>query len=304
MSFRRGATLPVAVTLGHADSCDLGPSAGNGFYKRWPDDLALLTELGVTDVRLTFDWARFQPKPGEMSGAWIERYENFVEAARAIGLDVWASMYDAGVPRWFANEGGLDDAEAVTTWWPRWVERVADRFGDRVDGWIPFAEVPAGLPDQPWIDTWEILGSGEAPVVASVGAPDDLGFATRHAERLDLVGLSFVALDDPQIDVDDGLLATLADRWSEALHHAAESAPDVPLMVSRFVPNHDDPEADGLLVARMVEVLDAAISGGLDVTACLIEPAIAGPESSRALLDSSRAVRPAAEVFLSPPDDD
>ena len=38
----------------------------------------------------------------------------------------------ARIPRWFDNDGGFDDDETFTTWWPRWVERIADRFGDSV----------------------------------------------------------------------------------------------------------------------------------------------------------------------------
>lgn len=300
MTFRRGATLPVAVTLGHADTCDLGPTAGNGFYTRWPDDLALLVDLGVTDLRLTFDWARFQPKPGEFAGAWVERYEHVLGAARAIGLSVWASLYDAGVPKWLVNEGGLDHRDTVTAWWPRWVERVADRFGGLVDGWIPFAEIPGNLPDQPWIDTWQILGGGRPPVVLSVAAPDDLGIAQRHLGRFDHLGISLDALVAADVEVTDAVLDEESARWRQALEEAAEITPRASLMVSRFTPNHDDPDADGLLVERAIATFDDAIRSGIDVVACLIEPAIAGPDSARALLDSGRRTRPAADVFLSP----
>ena len=45
MTLRRGAALTTAATLGHADTADLGPTAGNGFRTRWPDDLAALQDL-------------------------------------------------------------------------------------------------------------------------------------------------------------------------------------------------------------------------------------------------------------------
>lgn len=297
MTFRRGASLPVAVSLGHAESCDLGPTAGNGFYKRWPDDLALLADLGVVDLRLTFDWARLQPKPGEFAGSWVERYENVFEAAQAIGISVWATMYDSGVPKWFVNEGGLDDDEAITRWWPRWVERVADHFGDRVDGWIPFAVIPSGLPDAAWLGTWEILGAGEPPVVASLESADGVGFVERHEGRFDRLGVALDVVNHDALDHE-------AERWGQALRDAAEAAPDTPLVVSRFTPDHEDPEVDARLVACLVEVLEQAIADGLDIETCLIEPAIAGHDDSRGLLDSDRVAQPAAEVFLIPPDDD
>ena len=52
-------------------------------------------------------------------------------AAEAIDLRIWATLHDGSIPRWFDNDGGFDDDETFITWWPRWVERVADRFGDQ-----------------------------------------------------------------------------------------------------------------------------------------------------------------------------
>ena len=169
MSFKRGAALTTASTLGFAENSDIGSTAGNGFFRRWPDDLAALQEAGITDVRLTLDWARLQPRPAGLDDDWAERYEQMLDAASAIDLRVWATLHDGSIPRWFDNDGGFDDDETFTTWWPRWVERIADRFGDHVAGWVPFAEIPLGAPTQPWRDTWSIL-EGTSPVVASVSA--------------------------------------------------------------------------------------------------------------------------------------
>jgi len=141
MTFVRGATLTTATTFGHADTSNLGPTAGNGFDQRWPDDLALLQHLGITDIRLTFDWARLQPKPGEFDGAWSDLFEQIVAAADAIELRVWATLHDGAEPRWITNEGGLPSDDVTERWWPRYVERVADKFGSGIAGWIPFAGV-------------------------------------------------------------------------------------------------------------------------------------------------------------------
>lgn len=304
MTFRRGATLPVATSLGHADTSDLGPTAGNGFYKRWPDDLALLSELGLEDLRLTFDWARLQPKPGDFSSAWIERYDDVFGAAEAIGIDVWGALYDGGVPRWFANEGGIDDDEAVGRWWPRWVERVADRFGDRLRGWIPFDVIPTSIADQVWTDTWTILGDGEPDVAASLQAIDGFGFASRRAGEFDVLGVALDAPPGQGATLAESELDGAAERWAQALHDAAEVAPDVPKIVSRFIPHPATPDIGSTIVERLVTVIDDAIADGIDITTCLLEPAIAGPESPLALLDELRTPQPAVDVYLNAPTED
>lgn len=301
MSFRRGAALPVSSTLGFAESCDLGPTAGNGFYKRWPDDLALLSDLGVTDLRLTFDWARLQPKPGEFSSGWVERYEQVFAAAEAIGISVWGAMYDSGVPKWFANEGGLGDDEAIIRWWPRWIERVADTFGQHVHGWIPFAVIPDELPDQVWIDTWRVLGDGGPPVAASLLASSGFGFAGRRNGEFDVLGLALPThlADNVGLSVDD--LRRAKERWEESINDAAAAAPDEPIMISSFTPSHADPDAGGRIMEHLVKAIADAVDDGIDMLTCLVEPAIAGPDAQSALVSAERSVLPAAEAFLIPP---
>ncbi|NND75921.1 MAG: family 1 glycosylhydrolase [Ilumatobacter sp.] len=302
MTFHRGVTLTTATTLGHADTSNLGPSAGNGFYKRWPDDLALLQDLGVTDLRLTLDWARLQPKPGDLDGDWSERFDNIVDAAAAIELRVWATLYDGASPRWIDNEGGLADEDTVTTWWPRWVERVADRFGDRISGWIPFAAIPDSLPQQPWSDTWTVLDGGEAPVVAAVGH-DRLDTIQRFLAEADRIGLAMSTDVAPDHDPTEEELAAVGGQLGDALMRAAELAEDIPLVVSEYSPHHTDPDVNGLLVGRFVDAVDAAIEDGVDIGVCFLDPAIAGPDSPVGLLDKDRSPQPAASAFLPPTPD-
>lgn len=328
MSFRRGATLSTAVTLGHADTSDLGPSAGNGFYKRWPDDLALLHELGLTEIRITLDWPRLQPKPGTLDADWAERFDAMLAAADAIDLRVWATLHDGGIPRWLDNEGGLADPEAFTRWWPRWVERAADRFGDQVHAWIPFVSIPDGAPEQPWRDTWDILGGTSAPVVASLRERDAAGAAAALAGRMDRLGVAF-ELPDQRADgatdaggegrrpgdgtasshrseadgeaerADDGVPVDATrsiEQWAELLHTAGDAA-DVPLVVTEFNCDHVDPATGGRIVARVVGAIDEAIADGVRVEAAFADPAIAGPDSPIGLLDKDRAAQPAALAF-------
>jgi beta-glucosidase len=115
MTLRRGAALTTAATLGHADTADLGPTSGNGFRTRWPDDLATLQDLGISEVRIALDWARLQPKPGRLDDDWAEHFEQILLAARAIGMRPWACLYEAAVPRWFDNDGGFGNDETFTT---------------------------------------------------------------------------------------------------------------------------------------------------------------------------------------------
>jgi len=304
MSFLRGVNLTTEATLGFADAADIGPTAGNGFYTRWPDDLALLQETGVTDIGLTLDWARLQPRPGQLDGDWMERFENILAAADAIGLRTWATLHDGSVPRWFANEGGVDDDEALTKWWPRWVERVADKFGDDVQGWVPFATIPSDAPDQPWIDTWRILAGGVPPVVASIDVaaePDDVGqLALRYAPYSAQLGLHLEVDFSSDSDPDPELLAACAARWSTTLREVHEQVSDKPLALTSFTAGHTDADFAGTIVESFVAVADDALSDGIEIGTCFVGPAIAGPDSPAGLLDEGRAPTPTTSAYLPP----
>jgi beta-glucosidase len=296
MTFRRGASLTTATTLGFADTADRGPTAGNGFRTRWPDDLAALQEAGITDVRITLDWARLQPKPGVVDDDWVERFEQIVQAADAIGIRPWACLHDGSIPRWFDNDGGFDDDENFTTWWPRWVERAADRFGDLVGGWLPFSCIPDGAPQQPWIDTWRILEGG--PQVAAAvdlrSSTTDLG---RYAGMTNVLGAVLTGDWADDSPVDAATLAGTVDRWGGELRDAADIV-DAPLLIAGFSAQHADADTAGEIVGAVRAASEDAVDDGVSIEVVFIEPGIAGPDSLPGLLDANRATTPSSAAFL------
>jgi hypothetical protein len=295
MTYRRGASLTNAATLGHADTADREPTAGNGFDTRWPDDLAALHDLGITDVRIALDWSRLQPKPGMLDEQWVERFEQILHAADAIGMRPWACLQEDAVPRWFDNDGGFDDEENFTTWWPRWVERSADRFGDLVGGWVPFACVPAGAPPQPWVDTWGILAGGP-PVVAAVDLRGQSGTLGWYESRMDLLGAVLVGDWDDDDDVGAARLASAVDRWGGELREAADAV-DTSLVTS-FSSGHHDSGVAGDIVAALRSTIDDACADGVPIEIAFLEPGIAGAGSSSGLLTVDRAPTPSSSAFL------
>jgi beta-glucosidase len=132
-----GAVVPTWAAFG------VEPYAGNDFATRYDDDLALLAELGLSEVRIAFPWHLLQPAPGRVDDDVRELMAGVLTSAEAHGLSVWATLFDGVPPRWFVSEGGFSDERNAGTWWPRWVEWVAETFGDRVAGWCPLHD-PVG----------------------------------------------------------------------------------------------------------------------------------------------------------------
>lgn len=115
---------------------------GNGFATRAAEDLALLAAHGLHRVRLSLDWSRLEPAEGRIAPEEVERWLARLDAAASAGVEVWLGLHHVATPGWFLDEGGFLDDRARGRLWPRFVERCAEAFGDRVAGWFPF--------DQPW----------------------------------------------------------------------------------------------------------------------------------------------------------
>lgn len=160
---RVGASLTAALVEGAGQASDwarwerLGRvpplGEGNGFASRVGDDLALLAAHGLGAVRYTPDWSRLEPDADRHDGDAWEHVDAVLDAARSVGLEVWLGLHHVVSPGWFVDAGGFADDRARTSW-SRFVDRCAERFGDRVSAWVPIVE-PGRLARQSMLlGTW------------------------------------------------------------------------------------------------------------------------------------------------------
>lgn len=147
-TLRSGALITSAEIDGPTDESDWGrwigdghaPPAGNGSAFQ-ADDLVLLRDIGMSEVVMTLEWARLEPRPGELQGPEVERLRGLLELAQQLGLAPVACLVDGTLPGWFAiDERGFSDDRTRQLLWPRHVERMGETFGDLVDGWLPIRE--------------------------------------------------------------------------------------------------------------------------------------------------------------------
>ena len=113
---------------------------GNGFATRYREDFAAYRELGLTQHRLSIEWARIEPEPGRIDEVSIGHYRSVLAAARELGITPWICLHHFTLPEWFASSGGFLDPANRSGAWLRHVERVAERFGDVAGGWKPVNE--------------------------------------------------------------------------------------------------------------------------------------------------------------------
>jgi Glycosyl hydrolase family 1 len=114
-----------------------GPGGADDLWRDYEKVLDLVPSLGFDGVRLSLEWARVEPRPGEVDAEALRRYAQVLRHARGLGLDVTVALVDAVWPSWLGLEA----------WLLPWVvphvlahaRRVVETYGDDLTGVIAFA---------------------------------------------------------------------------------------------------------------------------------------------------------------------
>lgn len=111
-----------------ADGTRSGEACG-WWSGRAEEDLARASELGMTSLRLSLEWSRLEPAPGEYDESAFARYAALLTRCRALGLEPMLGLNHFTLPRWLARRGGWLAAEA-----PERFATYAARCGEHLAG--------------------------------------------------------------------------------------------------------------------------------------------------------------------------
>ncbi|HXQ76305.1 MAG TPA: family 1 glycosylhydrolase [Acidimicrobiales bacterium] len=121
--FEHASGTPCTEPSG--DACDS--------WHRWPEDLALLADLGFGAYRFSVEWSRIEPEEGEWSLAALEHYRRQCAAARELGLVPMVTFHHFTTPTWLTRRGGWEAADAPELF-ARFCQRAVAHLGDLI-GW-------------------------------------------------------------------------------------------------------------------------------------------------------------------------
>ncbi|MDQ6711916.1 MAG: glycoside hydrolase family 1 protein [Candidatus Dormibacteraeota bacterium] len=108
-------------------------------YGRYASDFDLLRSLHQNAHRLSVEWSRIEPSPGEFSPVAIAHYRDVLQALRDRGMEPLVTLHHFTNPTWIAQAGGWD-APATAEYFARFAQRVADELGTLVRFWITINE--------------------------------------------------------------------------------------------------------------------------------------------------------------------
>jgi beta-glucosidase len=109
-------------------------------FHRYPEDVALMAELGLDGYRFSIAWPRIHPHgAGPANPAGLDFYDRLVDALLAAKVAPMATLFHWDLPQTLEDGGGWlvrDTAERFA----EYAATVGARLGDRVAHWIPVNE--------------------------------------------------------------------------------------------------------------------------------------------------------------------
>ncbi|MEU8678784.1 GH1 family beta-glucosidase [Streptomyces sp. NPDC048560] len=161
-----------ARTPGKVRNGDTGDIATD-HYHRWPEDVQIMSDLGVGAYRFSVSWSRVQPTgrgPAVQKG--LDFYRRLTDGLLEKNIQPVATLYHWDLPQELEDAGGWPE-RATAERFAEYAGIVAEALGDRVKTWTTLNE--------PWCSAFLGYGSG----VHAPGRTDPVD-ALRAAHHLNL----------------------------------------------------------------------------------------------------------------------
>ncbi len=114
-------------------------AVANDHYHRYREDFALLRELNQNAHRLSVEWSRIEPSPGEFDAHQIRHYRDVLGELREQGIQPMVTLHHFTSPSWFSSKGGWSAQGSAHAFLP-FVHRVVDQLGDLAGLWCTINE--------------------------------------------------------------------------------------------------------------------------------------------------------------------
>jgi beta-glucosidase len=128
-----------AATPGKVFNRDNG-SVACDHYHRYPEDIALLKNMGAKVYRFSSAWPRIQAEgTGPANPKGLAFYDRLVDATLEAGIEPWLCLYHWDLPQALQDKGGWANRDIVG-WFTDYAEIMTRALGDRVPRICTFNE--------------------------------------------------------------------------------------------------------------------------------------------------------------------
>ncbi len=125
----------AAGRIKSGDSCGLACD----WWHNAERDFDIAAEMGLNALRLSVEWSRIEPRPGEWDRQALQRYRAMLIALRERGLRPMVSLHHFTHPVWFEEMGAFLEPNAGSLF-ERFARVVVSELGDLCSDWVTFNE--------------------------------------------------------------------------------------------------------------------------------------------------------------------
>jgi beta-glucosidase len=109
-------------------------------YHRYPEDVTLLKDMGLSSYRYSLSWPRVLPDGGNVvNSRGLDYYRRLTDAVLAAGLRPLVTLYHWDLPQALEDRGGWANRDTALRF-ADYAAVVADALGDRVQQWLVLNE--------------------------------------------------------------------------------------------------------------------------------------------------------------------
>jgi beta-glucosidase len=138
-----GKGLSVWDVFTHEPGRTAGGDTGDvacDHYHRWPEDVDLMTRIGLNAYRFSTAWPRILPEGrGTVEPRGLGFYDRLVDGLLAAGIEPWVTLYHWDLPHALQLQGGWLNP-AISDWFAEYTAIVVDALSDRVSRWMTLNE--------------------------------------------------------------------------------------------------------------------------------------------------------------------
>jgi len=102
-------------------------------------DFDRAAEMGLNGLRLSVEWSRVEPHPGEFDDAALKRYGEMLQGLRERSIEPMVTLHHFTDPGWLAEQGGWENPETIARF-ARFARRVVETLGQHCDLWCTVNE--------------------------------------------------------------------------------------------------------------------------------------------------------------------
>jgi beta-glucosidase len=115
------------------------PDVACDAWHLWESDVELQRTMGLGAYRMSIEWARIEPLPGEIDRSALDTYRRMLGALRDAGIEPMVTLHHFTLPQWVARRGGLL-AEGFPEHLARFARVASGALGDLCRLWVTINE--------------------------------------------------------------------------------------------------------------------------------------------------------------------